>query len=104
MGKTHSADYLITFADCQKLQRLRKKFMLARVILRNSISLASGVRVRFKKLATATEDPTHLRTCEALEEYTELLQSYELTAATSLEYAHFTTHLVGHSFDHSEFH
>jgi len=78
--------------------------MLARVILRNSISLASGVRVRFKKLATATDDPTHLRTCEALEEYIELLQSYELTAATSLEYAHFTTHLVGHSFNHSGFH
>ncbi|EPS45939.1 hypothetical protein H072_99 [Dactylellina haptotyla CBS 200.50] len=52
LGFDKKNDYIVTFQDCQKLQRLRRRLLRALSVLDSNIALTSGIAARFPDVST----------------------------------------------------
>jgi hypothetical protein len=94
--KARDSDYSVTFADCQRLQKVRKKLIQVRDILTNNIRIVNAIQHRFQSLAKVT-GRSKLRyqcVCDALSLQNESLRSHELAVKSSIEYSGWVARMV----------
>jgi hypothetical protein len=95
VGRDFKFDYSVTFADCQRLQQIRKKLLKALLSLENNLAIAKGCETIYKRLSALHKSSPRAPASLELHLHILDLKSHIRTVNSILEHASWVAVMVG---------